>query len=210
MLKVEIKKDVNPKTFWPDSKHIISYAFTIGDRHYFCFDDPLNIPYERGLQTLVYYKELGMNCDRDFLKAHAQAFDNALTKQQITLDTLIELKQLNNQLKQRLDLPKEPELMYKLASVVYFDQHENPMVYEFGYGEKKIKSWKKNVSIREFFFQKPLIELIPYLQYAGENLETFSQLVESANKKHLDNLSLMLSDEQRTILLSKSALSPAP
>ena len=111
--------------------------------------------------------------------------------------------QLNDQLKQRLELPKEPDLMYKLASVVFFDQHENPLVYEFKYGENKIKFWKKNTTLTDFFLQKPLRELIPYLEYAGENLETFSQMTENANQEHLDKILPMLSDVQRTILLSK-------
>lgn len=203
MLKLTINTGINPKEYFPDSKHIIEYAFTLGDRHYFRYDDPLNTPYDRALKCLVYYKELDMNCDREFLKAHTQAFDNSLKQTSITIDTLIELKRLNDQLKQRLELPKEPELMYKLASVVFFDQKENPMVYEFKYGENKIRFWKKNTTITDFFLSKPLIELIPYLQYAGENLEQYSRLVKGVNQEHLDNLSAMLSDEQRMILLNK-------
>ena len=201
--KVEIRTGINPKEFFPDAKHIITYGFSIAERHYFRFDDPLNTPYDRALKCLVYYKELDMNCDRAFIKAHTEAFDNALKQSSINIDTLVELKQLNDQLKQRLELPKEPDLMYKLASVVFFDQHENPLVYEFKYGENKIKFWKKNTTLTDFFLQKPLRELIPYLEYAGENLETFSQMTENANQEHLDKILPMLSDVQRTILLSK-------
>ncbi len=209
MLKVEKRKDVNPKDYFKDSKHIIVYAFSIGERHYFRFDDVFNIPYQRGLQCIVYYKELGMNVDAEFLVAHTQAFDNALKQPKITIDTLIELKKLNDQLKQRMSLPKEPELMYKLASVVYFDQNERPEVYEFKYGENKIKSWKQNVSMQSFFLSKPLRELIPYLEHAGADLITFSRLTEKATKEHLDNLLPMLSEEQRIAFTGKSALSLA-
>jgi len=202
MSSLEIKTGINPKEFFPDAKHIILYAFTIGERHYFRFDDMLNVPYSRALQTLVYYKEMDMNCDRSFIQAHTMAFDNALTKATITIDTLIELKKLNDQLKQRLELPKEPDLMYKLASVVYFDQYENPEVYEFKYGENKIKAWKKNTSLTDFFLSKPLVELIPYLKFAGENLQQFSTMTERTSKSHLENISAMLSDEQKTILQS--------
>lgn len=203
MLKVEIKEGINPKEFFPDSKHIIIYAFTIGNRHYFRFDDPLNTPYDRALKCLVYYKELDMNCDRAFLKAHTEAIDNILKKGKFTIDDLLTIKTLNEQLKQRLELPKEPDLMYKLASVVYFDQFENPVVYEFKYGEAKINSWKKNTSLNDFFLSKPLLELIPYLQYAGENLQQFSQMAEKASQQHLDNLLPLLSDVQKMTLQSK-------
>ena len=209
MIKLEIKTGINPKDFFPDAKHIIVYAFSIGDRHYFRFDDPLNTPYDRALKCLVYYKELDMNCDRAFIKAHTEAFDNALKKPSITIDTLIELKKLNDQLKQRLELPKEPDLMYKLASVVFFDQNENPTVYEFKYGENKIRAWKKNTTLTDFFLSKPLKELIPYLEHAGENLEQFSQMTEKASHQHLETLLPLLSEGQRTILRSKSNLLPA-
>ncbi|MDF2381329.1 hypothetical protein JMG10_07625 [Nostoc ellipsosporum NOK] len=207
--KIKILPNINPKDYFPDVKHIITYAFSIDNRHYFRFDDPINTPYDRALKCLVYFKELDMNTDRAFLEAHTKAFDNALSGKEINIDTLISLKKLNDQLKQRLSLPKEPDLMYKLASVVFFDQFENPAVYEFKYGEKKIRAWKKNVNMADFFLQRPLLELIPYLQYAKENLEQFSRMTQKATQEHLDSLLEMLSEEQKTILLDKLNLSPA-
>jgi hypothetical protein len=206
--KTEILPGINPKQFFPDAKHIIIYAFTIGDRNYFRFDDPLNIPYDRALKTLVYYKELDMNCDREYLKAHTAAFDKVLSGTKITITELVTLKQMNDQIKQRLELPKEPDLMYKLAAVVFFDQHENPMTYEFKYGENKIRFWKKNLTLTDFFLQKPLVELIPYLQYADINLEQFSRMTERATERQLAKLLPMLSEEQRQTLKNKFRLSP--
>lgn len=207
--KVRILEGINPKQYFPNQKHIITYAFSIGDRHYFRFDDPLSIPYDRGLKTLVYYRELDMNVDRDTLIAHTEAFDNVLSGQRVTLKEILDLKQLNDFLKAKLQLPKEPELMYKLASVVFFDQHENPMTYEFKYGEAKIRHWKKEASIADFFLQMPLRQLIPYLDYAGENIEQFSQMTQKAKNQHLEFLSTMLSEKQKTALKSKSPLLPA-
>lgn len=206
MLKVEILKGINPKLYFPDAKHIINYAFSIGERHYFKFDDPLNTPYDRALKCLVYYKELDMNCDRAFIKAHTEAFDNTLSKPSLNLSHLVELKQLNDQLKQRLELPKEPELMFKLASVVYFDQYENPTVYEFKYGENKIKFWKKNISVTDFFLSSPLKLLIPFLEHAGSNLEQYLAMTAKVNQEHLDKLLPLLSEEQKTALLSSKEL----
>jgi hypothetical protein len=199
--KLEIRSDINPKTFFPDAKHIITYAFTIRDRHYFRFDDPLSTGYDRALKCLVYYKEMEMNIDRDFIKAHTQAIDNIFLRKTLTIDDLLDVRKLNNQLKQRLDLPKEPDLMYKLASVVFFDQFENPQVYEFKYGEKKIAFWKKSTSLTDFFLTMPLMELIPYLKHAAENLQQFSEMTQKNTQEHLDNLLPMLSSEQKTTLI---------
>lgn len=210
MTKIQIVPGIKAKDFFPDAKHIIMYAFTIGDRHYFRFDDPLNTPYDRALKCLVYWKELDMNCDRAFIQAHTEAFDNIFSKQRMTTKDLVTLVDLNNQLKQRLDMPKEPELMYKLASIVFFDQHENPNIYEFKYGIAKIKFWKNKTTLADFFLQMPIMELIPYLKYAGENLEQFSQMTEKVTHQHLDKLLPLLSDVQRMTLQSKSGLSQAP
>lgn len=203
MQKVEILEGIKPKEFFPDSKHIIIYAFTIGERHYFRFDDPLNMPYDRALKCLVYFKELDMNCDRPFLKAHTEAIDNLFKKSSVNIDDLVTIRNLNNQLKARLELPKEPDLMYKMAAVVFFDQSENPITYEFKYGENKIRAWKRNTTLTDFFLQKPLIELIPYLQNAGENLDMFSRMVERTTESQLDELLPNLSEEQKKTLLSK-------
>lgn len=210
MHKLEIRTGVDPKKYFPQSEKIITYAFSIGDRHYFRFDDVLNIPYQRGLQTLVFYKELEMNVDRAFLKAHTQAIKNLFTQTQVTIDTLVTIRQLTQQLEDRLELPKEPELMYKLASVVFFDQHESPTNYEFKYGATKIKHWRKNTTLADFFLSKPLVELIPYLRHAGENLEQFSRMIEGEAKGQLESILSHLSPEQRTIFLDKSKSSETP
>lgn len=199
--KLEIKTGISPKSFFPDAKHIITYAFSIGERHYFRFDDPLSMGYDRALKCLVYYKEMDMNIDREFIKAHTQAIDNIFLKKQLTIDDLMDVRLINNQLKQRLELPKEPDLMYKLAAVVFFDQHENPNKYEFPYGEKKIAFWKKSVALTDFFLTMPLMELIPYLKHVEENLQQFSDMTQTATKQHLDNLLPLLSSEQRTTLI---------
>lgn len=199
--KLEIRTGINPKQFFPDAKHIITYAFSIGERHYFRFDDPLSMGYDRALKCLVYYKEMDMNIDRQFLKAHTEAIDNIFLKKTLTIDDMMDIRLINNQLKQRLELPKEPELMYKLASVVFFDQRENPNIYEFKYGEKKIAFWKKSTSLTDFFLTTPLMTLIPYLKHANENLQQFSEMTRNATKEHLANLLPLLSSEQKTTLI---------
>lgn len=205
--KLEIKTGINPKTFFPETKHIITYAFSVRDqhvdggyRHYFRFDDPLSMGYKRALKCLVYYKEMDMNIDRAFLKAHTQAIDAIFLRGQLTINDLMDIRQINNQLKQRLELPKEPELMFKLASITFFDQFENPNDYEFRYGEKKIAFWKKSTPITDFFLSLPLQTLIPYLKYAGENFLSFSEMTQRATQEHLANLLPLLSSEQKTTL----------
>jgi hypothetical protein len=182
------------KKVFPDAKHVIEFAFSVAGKDYYRFVDHLNIPYERALSCLVYYREVDMNIDHDLLKQHLEAVNKILTG--TTID-IFKIKQLNDQLLQKLQLPKDPELLYKLASVVFFDSEENPALYEWEHGKKKIEFWKQNASLQDFFLQKPIVDLIPYLQYAGENLETFSRMVQDVNKLHLENLSAISSDSSK-------------
>lgn len=207
--KLIIETGINPKDYFPNCKHILIYSFTIGDRKYFRFDDLINVPYQRAMQALVYFRELGMNCDADYIEAHTNAVDNQFKGSKLTMDNIVAMKQLNEQLKVRLKLPKEPDLMYKMAAVTFFDQRENPDEYEFGYGERKIAFWKKNLTLSAFFLQRPLLELIPYLRHAGEDLKGFSLMIQNASQEQYSFLSKLVSPELRTKLQNKLKLSPA-
>lgn len=204
--QIKILEGIEPKKYFPDSRFTIDYAFTLGKKHYFRFNSHINIPYQRGLQALVYYREVEMNTDRAYLQAHTEAVENVLRSNPIDV---FKIKMYNDQLRQRLQLPKDPELMYKLASIVFFDQHENPEVYEFEKGAQKIAEWKEAASLEDFFLQQPLKELIPFLRFVGENLRTFSRLVKDVNTTHLEELSTMLSPEQKMTLYDNSSLSLA-
>lgn len=193
--KVEILDNINPKDYFPDAKHIIVYAFTIGKFHYFRFDDPFNTPYMRALCAQVYYKEVELNVGRDFMIAHTTAIKNILNNSE-KID-LFAINELNELLIKRMSLPKEPELMYKLASVTFFDQFEPPYNYEFNYNAKKIANWKKYTGLEDFFLSKPIKELIPYLQHVGSNLETFSKMLQERNLLEWDRVSAHLSKEEK-------------
>jgi hypothetical protein len=201
-----IKEGIDPKQYWPSTRHIIEYAFTIGKKHYFKLADMLNVPYERALSCLVYYREVDLNIDRDFLIEHLKAVDATLKANPIDI---FKVKALNDQLLTRLQLPKDPDLMYKLASVIFFDQDESPETYEWEHAKKKIEYWKQSTTLKDFFLSKPLKELIPYLEFAGENLETFSQMIQDINKVHSENLSAISSGSSKTISNAKKDLSQA-
>lgn len=186
-----MKKSLDTKKIFPDSKHVIEHAFSIGGVDYFSFVDALNTPYERGLTALIFFREISMNCDYEFLEQHVKAIDKLMTANPINI---YQVKRLNDLLSQRIKLPKDPELLWKMASVLYFDGNESPYVYDFEYSKKKIEIWKQNSSLKDFFLQHPLTELIPYLKYADENLEQYSQMVEEFNKKHSDVVSGILSE----------------
>lgn len=154
-------------------KYRIEYAFTCGGTKYYRFADIANLPYERGLMATDVYNELEMRCDRDFLIKFVEAMENLLHQQRIDIFTI---NKLNEILKHRLQMTTHVDLLYKLASVVYFDKTENPYVYEPAYAEKKIAKWRKDKGVQDFFMQKPLLELIPSLENVNTDLDTYSAM----------------------------------
>lgn len=180
----------NPKKLFPTTKHVIEYAFSVAGKDYYKFSQAENQPYERALTCLVYYKELDMNIDAEFLDQHLAAIDKVLTSNPINV---FQIKMLNDQLRTRLKLPKDPELLYKISSVVFFDKTENPAVYDYEYNKKKIAFWKENKSLTDFFLTQPLKTLIPYLEYAEKNFDTYSRMIQDVNALHLEKVSEVLS-----------------
>jgi len=180
------KKSV--KQLFPNTEVIIEEAFKFNGVIYYRFADLNNLPYKRGLMAFSVYNELDMRCTREYLLQHVSAIDMILSKSEINV---FDIKKLNDQMKQRLSLLTDIELMYRLASVAYFDKNENPDNYDPEYCKKKIEQWKKYATVEAFFLSQPLMELIPFLNNADVDLNSFSLLNKELNEIHSDVLRIM-------------------
>lgn len=179
-----ISKD--PKLVFPDHQYPIEWAFNFGGVDYYKFASEFNIPYERGLKTVVFYEEARMKMDLEYVKKHTQAIDEILMATKINI---FEIKALNDQMKERINMPFDVALLYKLASIVYFDRHENPKTYDYRYNSKKIARWKEGDLANSFFFQAPLLDLMPFLRDAEKNFQEYSEINRLVNKLHSEKLS---------------------
>lgn len=158
------------------------------------FDQTVEVPTGRTLGALAIYAEMDMRVTRDYLEAHTKAMDIILSDKK-KLD-LTSIAVLNKNLKERLDLMILPEFIYKVASVIYFDENESPYRYDFDYAEKKIKTWKEDGATLDFFLKTPIVELIPYLK-AHENASPISlSVAEMVAKTHRDVLIGILSAKE--------------
>jgi hypothetical protein len=167
--------------------HRIEYAFTSGGRKYYCYEDITNLPYQRARAALTCYNEVEMRCSREFLEQYAKKIEEILHAKEIDI---FAINTLNGILKDRLSLTADLDLCYRLAAIVYFDDTEKPEVYEPEYAAKKIERWKKDQSVSDFFGQKPLKELIPYLKNAIGDFDMFFQLNMELNQLHNDLIRL--------------------
>lgn len=183
---------------FPQSKHVINHAFTVGGVDYFEFDTTANLPFKRGLKFLSIYNELDMKVDRFFLNAHTDAIEKILTGgKRVGFDEMMKIRTLNQQLKERLTWIYQEDLVYKIASVVFFDANENPDDWEWGYALKKIEHWKKHESVATFFLHEPIQRLIPFLKDSALSILTYSQTQKELDKAQLESLLEILSDSPK-------------
>jgi hypothetical protein len=189
----------------PLVKAATKFAFMCGGINYYQFEDFDNTPALRGLKTAVFYEEMRMKVSMEYLKEHVKAVDHQLLKPNINI---YNIKKLNDQLFQRLDIALDMELVYKIASIVFFTADENVNDYDFAYNAKKVEHWKKYGGT-DFFLQKPLVELLPVLKDTKTNLRHYIQMQEQLNQIHLETLLELLPPERMQKLKGKSYLSLA-
>jgi len=161
------------------------------------FDDIFSIPSIRGLQALDYYEEFNMRCTKDYLTKWTESAEKILSDNKKI--KLIDLATLVKHLQERLKMIPVSDHIYKIASVIFFDQDENPYNFDREYNRKKIELWKKDPEVLSFFLQTPLRDLIPYLDSAGASLQTYSGIVKELNTIHFREVLKHLSPKVTTI-----------
>lgn len=175
-----------------ENKYIVEPAFELNGIRYFQFANQEEVPTGRQFAALAIYNEMDMRCTREYLELHCKAMDKLLSDpNKIHIGYIA---QLNGNLQDRLNLMVIPEFIYKLASVVFFDETESPYKYDYEYNEKKIEVWKKDGSTLDFFLQTPLKDLIPSLQSQGDVSNIYSLVAEQVAEIHHKVLTGILSD----------------
>lgn len=184
-------------------------AFKHGGIQYYRYDDVFNTPCVRALASIQYYEEFQMRMTREYLtddlKAHEQLNANlrsVLSGKTGQLDLvaagsiLANSNQLLNQKRQRLDWIFEPESMYNLAAVVYFDKTENPMKYDARYAKEKIERWKiDHEEMLDFFLQQPILRYAPSFKELTTDFHQYLETLELVNKEHLEKISQFISNK---------------
>lgn len=177
-----------------DGKYRVIEAFQLGSTTYYMFDQSEEVPTGRMLAALAVYNEMDMKVDKEYLELHTKAMEKLLSDPKKI--NVMYIAQLNLNLKERLELMPLPDFVYKLASVVFFDNTESPYSYSFEYNKKKIEDWKKSGDTLDFFLSRLSSELIPSLRPATGNTKMFFQVAEQVAGIHLTDLTKILSANQ--------------
>ena len=174
MLKKLIRYFFPKKNPFQGDPNIVK-AFTVDGVDFYTFEDPLLIGYQRSLVAMEFTEDLNTGISKDFYNTNLKALKNCLNSNKL-VDAIKIVEQLENTLKWRID----PDLIFKLASVLFFTEEENPSTYDYTYNEKKVKFMMKHSG--DFFLQMPLKSLIPSLELSHR--DTLLYLLAVENEKN--------------------------
>jgi len=161
----------------------IEFAFTSGGVHYFKFNSEVNIPFQRAIAAREILTEELWQITPSVLKGWTEALIGAVTSPKISNEKkLYEVGVLASRLKEQMELSFSLTRQLKLATVIYFDEHENPLDYQYPYNNKKIEHWAKHNDVEGFFLNLPQYLYLPcgneltrnfpiYLQAESQNLQ---------------------------------------
>jgi len=183
------------KDIFPQATERIVEAFTLKDgTTFYKFDDFNNIPCDRGFHALSFYNEMDMRCDRALLLAALSIMRNELNSDK---PDKIKMGNVISSLEERVNYILEPECLYNLASVVYFDATENPYRFDYKYSKEKVQKFKSE-EMDAFFLRQPIRDLMPSINLSGGDLNLFLTIMEKINQQQLKNLFMNLSSEDKS------------
>ena len=176
------KKQTKPTAIHPDYKKLIEKVFTINGDDFYAFKNLADMPVNRYLQIGSFQEEASFKLTTKLLFELLEHIEKSLNEGKIT--RAIEIL---SEIKLRLSLKLEPDILYRLASCVYFYKDEDLSNYDYDLGDKKIELFKKE-NVDNFFLNEPLSSLAPLRNISAEDIRDYSKIIKIRNEylKYLD------------------------
>jgi hypothetical protein len=169
----------------PERWSQIEYAFTSGGKHYFRFSAEVNIPFQRAIAAKDILTEELWQIDPNVLRGWTESLVGIITNPKSTPDKKIyEVTVMASRLKEQMDISFSLVRQLKLATVVYFDEQENPLDYQYPYNKTKMEHWMKHNDVQGFFLNLPQYLLLPSGKELAQNFPIYLQ-AESGNLQNL-------------------------
>jgi hypothetical protein len=172
--------------YHPDIKDKVEYAFSLNGKAYYRFKEDHLMNEMRRFQKILFLTELENGLSHDDLLAYIDKIEEKNNKGLVG-DTGVIL----GLLKQRIQVAKDPDTFYKIASVDYFDEDEELTQYDRKYNVKKIEEFKESKEL-PFFLTRPMIDIFPQLESLGSDSKVFLNQLEEMRelKTQIDSLTL--------------------
>ena len=181
-------RGVAPKDRWDQ----IEFAFTSGGVNYFKFVAEVNVPFQRAVAARDIFTEELWQINPDFLRGWNNGLINLLMdKKKKDEKKLYEIGVMASRLKEQMEMSVSLLRQLKLATVVYFDEHENPLDYQYPYNKQKLEHWMEHNDVQGFFLNLPEYAYLPSLTEYSQNFPTYLQaetLQSLNNLKHIIGL----------------------
>lgn len=193
-------RGVAPKDRWDQ----IEFAFCSGGVNYFKFVAEVNVPFQRAVAARDIFTEELWQINPDFLRGWNNGLINLLMDKKKKDDKkLYEIGVMASRLKEQMEMSVSLLRQLKLATVVYFDEHENPLDYQYPYNKQKLNDWMEHNDVQGFFLNLPEYAYLPSLTEYSTNFPTYLQaetLQSLNNLKHI--IGLQLQDSTDSDLMS--------
>ncbi len=168
--------------YHPDFAELVEPAFKVNGKQYYRFIKDVEIPYGRYMfiQTFLYEQQIRM--DLATLNGYIQKMKFAVNGSvQRGIDLITVVKTLG-QMESRVELAFDVDTTYRLASVMYFDDTEDLITYDKPHNDKKVLLWK-GARVTDFFYTRPMGELLGLSSFSPEGLVTFIEGQEALLKE---------------------------
>lgn len=147
-------------------------VFEVGGKRFYRYINELDIPVQRALSASDFYTELEQKIDKEYLSVLFDTLSECVNAGKVG-----EIAVLTRYAQERLTHITHLGLMYKLASVMYIQEDENPETFDIIFAQKKIAFWQAHTKdLDAFFLQMPIGAYIPYLREYEQNLATYSKM----------------------------------
>jgi len=178
-------RGVAPKERWDQ----IEFAFTSGGINYFKFTTEVNVPFQRAIAARDIFTEELWQINPDFLRGWNNGLINLITdRKKKDEKKLYEIGILASRLKEQLDISMSMVRQLKLATVIYFDEEENPLDYQHPYNKAKMEHWMKHNDVQGFFLKLPEYAYLPSLTELSLNFPTYLQAETLENLNNLKHI----------------------
>jgi len=173
------------KPIWQiEEGHVIIPAFISNGVQYYQLKDYFNTFSLRGLTALDVYEEWNMRITTDVLDQFIEKMEKIINDPKTI--KISEIVRLINLLKERRTfIIPNSEIIYKFASVAYFDKNESPYSYDPEYAKEKIKRWKEAADINDFFIVTQLKDMLPLPTLSEADLEICLTMIDKISEHQL-------------------------
>jgi hypothetical protein len=193
--------NINKKKWLLPDGYVIEHSFVSGGRNYYKIKNIYDTCVERGLAAITVYEEVESRVSRKVLEQFIELMEATINDPKGI--KIADLAKLIGNLKERMSMVIPPsELIWKFASVIYFDENESPFKYDAEYCRQKIARWKEAGDIAPFFFHLHLKDLFPSIKLSVEDLEILQEIID---KMHDLPISANLSGSKSSEELKKTS-----